>query len=185
MKSPPATSATSATSTESATSSDSGLQAVADSRRQARRGPSLRGRALRFLARREHSRAELRSKLIGPDVDPVALDALLDDLVAKRLLSDRRYAEILAQSKGSRYGAATLARTLSQQGVSPELAAEALAPLRATERERGLEIWRRRFGAPPADLRERARQHRFLLGRGFDPSTVSWVLKQAEKAREF
>jgi len=138
----------------------------------------LRGRALRLLSRREHSRAELRSKLLSQDVDPAVLDLLLDDLEAKRLLSDRRYAEVLAQSKGARYGVARLARSLSLQGVATELSADALAPLRATERERALEICRRRFGGPPSNLKERARQHRFLMGRGFAPATVSWVLKE-------
>jgi regulatory protein len=143
----------------------------------------LKGRALRFLARREHSRAELRSKLLPHAVDASVLDVLLDDLEAARLLSDRRYAEVVARSKGERYGAASVARTLSRQGVAPELAAEALAPLRASERERALDICRRRFEGPPADLRERARQHRFLLGRGFDPATVAWVLKQCDRGR--
>ena len=106
---------------------------------------------------------------------------MLDELESKRLLSDKRYAEVLAQSKGGRYGVATLSRTLSQQGVSPEVAAAALEPLRSNERERALEVWRRRFGEPPADLKERARQHRFLLARGFDGATVSWILKTAGK----
>jgi len=159
------------------TADSTGLRGVDEGRRP-RSGLSLRGRALRFLARRDYSRAELRSKLLAHATDEAALDTLLDDLEATRLLSDRRYAEVMAQSKGSRFGVASVARTLSRQGVASELAAEALAPLRATERERALEICRRRFGEPPADLRERARQHRFLLGRGFDPGTVSWVLKQ-------
>lgn len=163
------------------TSDAASLEGVAEAR-QGRGGLSLRGRALQFLARRDHSRAELRGKLLPHATDEASLDALLDDLEATRLLSDRRYAEVVAQSKGTRYGVASLARTLSRQGVAPELAAEALAPLRMTERERALEICRRRFVEPPADLRERARQHRFLLGRGFDPGTVSWVLKQSDKA---
>jgi len=160
----------------------SGLQAVAEARKRARPAISLKGRALRFLARREYSRMELRRKLLGQDVDANELEAVLDDLEAKRLLSDKRYAEVLAQSKGGRYGVASLSRTLSQQGVSPEVAAAALEPLRASERERALEVWRRRFGEPPADLKERARQHRFLLARGFDAATVSWILKHAGKA---
>ena len=158
------------------------LRAVADARSRARPAISLKGRALRFLARREYSRQELRRKLLGQDVDAKELDAVLDDLEAKRLLSDKRYAEVLAQSKGGRYGVASLSRTLSQQGVSPEVAAAALEPLRDSERERALEVWRRRFGEPPADLKERARQHRFLLARGFDAATVSWILKHAGKA---
>ena len=159
------------------------LEEPAARRKPPRSRLSLRGRALRLLARREHSRAELRRKLLVEDVTAQALDAVLDDLESRHLLSDSRYAEVVAHSKGARYGAAAVARTLSQQGISPELAAQALAPLLASERERALDIWQRRFGEPPADLKARARQHRFLLGRGFDPGTVSWVLKQAGSQR--
>ena len=163
---------------------ESDLRAVADARKQPRASLSLKGRALRFLARREYSRAELRRKLLAQETDAAELDAVLDELESKRLLSDKRYAEVLAQSKGGRYGVATLSRTLSQQGVSPEVAAAALEPLRSNERERALEVWRRRFGEPPAGLTERARQHRFLLARGFDGATVSWILKTAGKAEK-
>jgi regulatory protein len=158
---------------------DSGLRAVAEARKRARPELSLKGRALRLLARREYSRVELRRKLLGPEVDAQQLDAILDDLEGKRLLSDERYAEVLARNKGSRYGVAVVSRTLSQQGVDPEVAAAALEPLRASERERALDVWQRRFGEPPADLKERARQHRFLLARGFDAATVAWIMKRA------
>lgn len=159
--------------------SPASLQELADARRRPRPAISVKARALRYLARREYSRAELRRKLLGPEVNVAELDAVLDDLEAKRLLSDRRYAEVLTQGKGGRYGVASLARTLAQQGVDADVAAEALEPLRANERERALDVWRRRFGEPPLDLKERARQHRFLLARGFDAATVSWVLKRA------
>ena len=158
------------------------LQDVAQRRKRAGPVLSLKGRALRFLARREHSRAELRRKLLVDDVIAEQLDAVLDDLESKRLLSDHRYAEVVAHGKGARYGVARLAQTLSRQGVDAEIAAQTLAPLRASERERALAVWKRRFGEPPADLKQRARQHRFLLGRGFDPATVSWVLRQAGSA---
>ena len=156
------------------------LEAVAEARSRPG-GVSLRARALQFLARRDHSRAELRSKLLQHAADEAALDALLDDLESVQLLSDRRYAEVVARSRGARYGVASVARTLSRNGVAPEVAAEALAPLRVSERQRALEVCRRRFKAPAADLRERARQHRFLLARGFNPATVSWVLKHCDR----
>jgi regulatory protein len=162
--------------------SPTSLQEVAEARGRPRPAVSLKGRALRYLARREYSRAELRRKLLAPEVDAAELDAVLEDLEAKRLLSDRRYAEVLAQSKGGRYGVASLSRTLAQQGVSADVAADALEPLRANERERALNVWRRRFGEPPLNLKERARQHRFLMARGFDAATVAWVLKRAGSA---
>jgi regulatory protein len=184
------------------------LQALDRPRDGRRTGVSLKSRALRLLSRREYTRAELRRKLLlaeeadarkallagvaaGPDaLEPITeallecLDSLLDELEGNRLLSDRRYAEVLVSSKGDRYGVARLSRTLVTQGVGGPVADEALAPLRTTQRERALAIWKRRFGRPPSDLRERARQHRFLIGRGFDPATVSWVLKQGSHPPE-
>jgi len=156
------------------------LQEV-DEARKRRSGLSLKGRALRLLARRDHSRVELRSKLLAHTEDEAALDLLLDDLEGTRLLSDRRFAEVVVQSTGARSGFALVAQTLLRKRVASDLAIEALAPLRVTERERALDICQRRFGKPPVDMKERARQHRFLLGRGFDPGTVSWVLKQCDK----
>ncbi len=158
------------------------LQQVAQQRTRPGARLSLKGRALRLLARREHSRAELRRKLLVDDVREDALEAVLDELESKRLLSDRRYADVMVSSKGSNQGVASVARRLSQQGVSREIVAEALAPLHVSERERALALWQRRFGEPPKDIRERARQHRFLLSRGFAPATVAWVFKQTDKA---
>ncbi len=126
---------------------------VADLARRLPTTPSLKGRALRLLARREHSRAELRQKLLTADVDGSVLDSLLDELESKQLLSDRRFAEVLVRSRGARYGVASLSRTLAKQGVSAELAAAALGSLTESERERALAIWRRRFGSPPVDLK--------------------------------
>ncbi len=157
----------------------SGLQELAECSKAPLSLPQLRARALRLLARREHSRVELQRKLLSGEVDRAAVDAVLGDLEARGLLSDRRYAEVTVHSKGARYGIARIVQSLSRQGVDAELAAQVIQPLKSSERERALTLWRKRFGEPAADLRGRARQHRFLLGRGFDPATVAWVLKQA------
>lgn len=156
------------------------LQELAESVKAPVSGPQLRARALRLLARREHSRIELQRKLGRVDADPGMLEALLDDLESRGLLSDRRFAEVTVHSKGARYGNARLLQALARQGVDTELAAQVLQPLRFTERERALALWQKRFGEPASDVKARARQHRFLLGRGFDPATVGWVLKQAQ-----
>ncbi|MEO6269004.1 MAG: recombination regulator RecX [Lautropia sp.] len=161
----------------------SGLQELAECSKAPLSGPQLRARALRLLARREHSRAELQRKLLSGEVDQAALDAVLGDLESRDLLSDRRYAEVTVHSKRARYGIARIVQTLSRQGVDAELAAQVIQPLKSSERERALALWQKRFGEPAADLKGRARQHRFLLGRGFDPATVAWVLKQARNSQ--
>ena len=71
-----------------------------DSRAQ----PSLRARAMRFLARREHSRAELQRKLSAVAEEGDNVEALLDDLAKKGWLSDARFAEQIIRSKARRFG---------------------------------------------------------------------------------
>jgi regulatory protein len=139
---------------------------------------TLRERALRLLARREHARAELERKLAPHAESAQALAALLDDLSARALLSDERYVEMRLHAREARFGNARLAYELRTQGVSEELVATALA---ASEDElgRARRVWQRRFGARPEtpDASERARQMRFLSSRGFSGETIRRVLR--------
>jgi regulatory protein len=148
---------------------------------------SVKGRALRLLARREHSRAELERKL-APHVEdrPEAsaaeqIRAALDDLAARGLLSDQRTAESVLLSQGRRHGRRRLEQTLRAKGLDPELVTASLAQAAPTELERARAIWRRRFGAAPTDPVERARQMRFLAGRGFDADVIRRVVQDADE----
>lgn len=137
---------------------------------------SLRGRALGYLARREHSRVELRTKLrrhAGPDDD---IEALLDDFVARGWLSEQRLVEqVVNHSK--RFGAARVLNDLRRRGVDPALVGEAARPLKAGELAVAREVWQRRFGVLPASAEDRMRQVRFLRNRGFSGATIARVLK--------
>jgi regulatory protein len=139
---------------------------------------TLRERALRLLARREHARAELARKLAPHAESGEALEALLDDLTARRLLSDERYVEMRLHARAARFGNARLAYELRTQGISDELVAAALA---ASDGElgRARQVWQRKYGNRPEalDATERARQMRFLLSRGFSGETVRRVLR--------
>ena len=137
---------------------------------------SLRGRALGYLARREHSRAELLAKLrrhAGPDED---IDALLDDFVARGWLSEQRLVEQVV-NHSRRFGAARVLNDLRRRGVDPVLVGEAARPLRQGELAIARDVWRRKFGSVPADANERMRQIRFLRNRGFSGATIAQVLK--------
>lgn len=140
---------------------------------------SLREKALRMLARRDHARVELAHKL-SPHADSAQqLDALLDDLAARSLLSDERYAAARVHSRSARVGDARLAYELRSKGVSGELVKLALAGAE-DELVRARQVWLRRFGNQPCvagDAVERSRQIRFLVGRGFSGETVRRVLR--------
>ena len=69
---------------------------------------TLRERALGLLARREHSRVELARKLAPHAESAEELEALLDDLCARRLLSDERYVEMRLNARAARFGNARL-----------------------------------------------------------------------------
>ncbi len=139
----------------------------------------LRARALACLALREHSRQELRRKLLAalqraaerageapPEDGEARVDALLAQLSEQGLLSEQRYIDSRLRTRAPRLGARRLAAELAQQGLKPE--GETWEAVRASEAERALQLLQRRFGdAPPPDLKERARRVRFLVSRGF------------------
>ncbi len=65
---------------------------------------------------------------------------------------------------------------LQAKGLEPEAVAQALHSLRATEVERAQEVWRKKFGATPANATERAKQIRFLASRGFGADAIQKVV---------
>jgi regulatory protein len=149
--------------------------------------PSLKGRALRYLSQREHSRAELERKLARfaedtPDAPAqTQIAAALDDLASKDLLSDARAAESVLIGQGRRYGVRRLKQTLQTKGLDAELVTSTLQQARLTELDRAREVWRRRYGTVAGDAAARAKQIRFLAGRGFDGDVIRRVVRAADE----
>lgn len=178
---------------------------------------SLKGRALRCLAQREFSRAELARKLYphalrslraadardededrgedrGDDLDhdhddstlaqqaSQQVDTLLAELQALGLLSDERAAASVLQLQGARSGQRRLGQLLQAKGLGAELVGQTLAQARSTEFERAWALWLRRYGQPPEDAASRARQQRYLHGRGFSFEVIQRVMRQANDA---
>ena len=145
--------------------------------------PSVKGRALRYLAQREHSRAELERKLARhvedtPQATAAAqIAAALDELTAHGLLDEARVAASVLNSLAPRYGARRLKQTLQAKGLDPTLVTATLQQARSSELQRARDVWRRRFGAPPTDAADRARQMRFLAGRGFEGDVIRRVVQ--------
>ena len=142
--------------------------------------PSLRERALRLLARSEQTRAGMARKLARHGTEE-EIDALLANLQASGLLSDARYAEGFVASRLARYGAAKIRQALRVKGVDDETIAQHLQPDREAEYHTAHALWKRKFGAAPADTREYARQVRFLQSRGFSGDTVRKILKETSE----
>ncbi|HEY9149781.1 MAG TPA: regulatory protein RecX [Gammaproteobacteria bacterium] len=138
----------------------------------------IRARALGLLARREHSRLELARKLRQRGMAGADLEQVLDELVAARLLSDTRFAEEYARSRASRgYGPLRIRAELRERGIDDAGIQAALAELGEDWCQQARTARQRRFGEEsPADLKERARQSRFLQQRGFSPEQIRQAL---------
>src|SRR5258705_4759643 len=87
--------------------------------------PSLKAGAMRFLARREHSRDELARKLARVAAEGEDIDAVLDDLASRGWLSDARFAEQVVRAKARRYGPLKVTNDLRAKGVEAETIAAA------------------------------------------------------------
>ena len=135
---------------------------------------------MRLLAQREHSRAELQRKLARhlAEDDLGQIPPLLDELEAKGWLSEARTVEAVVQSKASRFGIRKVEQALRARRLPSDLVQQALARARESELDRARTVWRKKFGAAPADANERARQHRFLAGRGFETDTIQRLLRE-------
>ena len=133
----------------------------------------LHARALRLLARREHSRAELGRKLAPRAESPEALRSLLDALERKKQLSDARYASERARVLARRFGAARIRLDLKSKGVGEDII-EGVAL--EGETERAAAILARKYRAPAATREEIARRMRFLQQRGFSHDTIRRLL---------
>lgn len=138
--------------------------------------PSLKGRALRLLSGREHSRAELERKLKSFEEEPGSLAQALDELQAKGFINEQRVIESVVHRRAAKLGTARIKQELQGKGLDPEAVAAALAGLQASERERALAVWRKKFGAPPGDAQAAAKQMRFLAARGFGGDVIRRVV---------
>ena len=143
--------------------------------------PSLKGRALRLLSQREHSRLELERKLAAHETEPGELARALDELQARGFISEARVVESVVHRRAAKLGTARVRQELLAKGLAPEAMAEALEQLRGSELARAREVWARKFGSPAADPKERARQTRFLVSRGFAAEVVRRVVQGADE----
>jgi regulatory protein len=121
------------------------------------------------------------------DADPAFPDSLLreriaaviDALAAAGLMNEPRMAEALLAAKAPRFGTRRLRQVMQQRGLEPALVDQAMQQARGSELERAQALWQRRFGTPGTTPAERARQMRFLAGRGFGGDIIRRVVRGA------
>ena len=150
--------------------------------------PDTRARnsAMRLLARREHSRAELRGKLVGRGFENDSVEELLQGLEDQDLLSDERFAMSLIASRAETgYGPKRIDLELRNRGVSEELAREALAKAEVDWGQQVTDQAVRKFGSDPAQtFPEWARRARYLERRGFGQDAIRLAIGNCERSTE-
>ena len=135
---------------------------------------ALKARALRLLARREHSREELARKLAPHAASPGIIEGVLAELHARKQLSDERYAEERARWLARKYGTAKIRQDLRAKGVDGELAERATSGLDEVQKAR--QILARKYPNHGMTREERAKRARFLQSRGFSYETIRSAL---------
>jgi regulatory protein len=144
-------------------------------------GKQLRARALRYLARREHSRDELARKLAPWAESPEILEGLLRELERGKLLSNERFAETRTRWLARKYGAAKIRQDLKAKGVEDSLVERVSGD---NELERARAILKRKYHEPVSSREEHARRARFLQSRGFSYDTIRSALSSSTNFSE-
>ncbi len=147
---------------------------------------SLQARVLGYLARREYSRPELEKKLAThanpPDSD--ALSAVLDDFEERGFLSMHRAAEQIIRTCRNKFGSQRIAQVLKEKGIDAHFIDDAWPELIETDLDVAVAIWQKKFGTPPSNMKEKGKQMRFMMSRGFSSDVIREVFSQAEIENE-
>ena len=148
-----------------------------DSQPSARKGPSLKARAISLLSRRDQSRVELQRKLAPYSESPEAIEAVIQALEIEDFFSETRFAQSFARRRGERYGVARVKQELNGHKLEAGLMETTVDVLKKSEFVRGYEVWSRRFDALATDSSARVKQQRFLAGRGFSMAVIARIIK--------
>ena len=149
--------------------------------------PVLRRAAMDFLARREHSLHELKTKLIRkfPDLSPTLVLAVLSRLTIEGLQSDERFTESRIRYRLERgFGYHHIRNDLISKGVDPDLVDQMLHPDDDCWLHKARELIEKKL-FPTADVPHRAlafagpehkKLARFLEARGFSQREIRVAL---------
>ena len=143
---------------------------------------SLREMAMDMLARREHSAQEVRQKLLAKEVEADNVEQVVQDLIKDNLISDERFTEAFVNQRINRgSGPLKIRAELRQKGISDAMIAEFINERDDVWRETAAEVRIKKYGATfPSDLKEKARQARFLQSRGFSSEHTRYAIREFE-----
>ncbi len=131
-----------------------------------------------MLARREHSRVELTAKLCAKGFADDLAATVVAHLATENLVSDERFVEAFLRARVEKgQGPTKIAHELNRKGVDESLIE---AYINFSDRawiDRLRAVRHKKYGREiPRDWNERARQMRFLQGRGFTFEQIQRVM---------
>jgi regulatory protein len=138
-------------------------------------------RALRFLAYRPRSEAEVRRYLQGKAVSPAIEEEVIERLTRAKLLDDLTFARYWAENRKSfnPRGLRMLRYELRQKGLSDETIAQALTDLDQEESAYQVALRRGRRLAHLDQISFRQKLGAHLLRRGFPHEIVNLAVERA------
>lgn len=142
----------------------------------------IQNTALSLLARREHSRLELRQKLTKRYESSVqVIDQVLAKLQEDGYLSDERFAEAYLRSRMAKgFGEQRVEQELKLRGINDDLIAQSFENLSqqgALFDDGAMRVWRKKFDVLPSDFAQKVKQARFLRYRGFSQDQIERVFR--------
>ena len=137
--------------------------------------------AIGLLARREHSRKELATKL-AKRCEQIDIDGILDELEKQGYLSDQRFTESFIRMRCSQgHGEIRIRFDLKQKGVSSDLISAMLEQCEIDWFEQASDLYQRKYRIPldGKDYKERGKRIRYMSQRGFTMDQISYSIEQA------
>ena len=140
--------------------------------------------ALKMLARRELSEAQVRQRLVRRGHPPDDIDETIARLREERAIDDTRVAESIARTQTSlkKRGKLRVRQHIESAGIAGATAKRAVDDLFAGIDDAALleaSLLKRLHGRERiADDRELQRLYRYLVGQGFDPDRVLAILRK-------
>jgi len=136
---------------------------------------SITARAVNLLSSREHSQAELRTKLRKAEFKLDEINETIDKLTKADIQSDARFAENYLRYRSQRgFGSQKIRLELKERGVDSYTINTAFDQAEIDWFELTVTVRHKRFGArAPDDLKDRAKQQRFLQYRGFTHEQIN------------
>jgi regulatory protein len=137
-----------------------------------------RAQALKLLARREHSARELKRKLAARGVADADAAAAVEYAAGEGWQDDARYAAMIVRTRvAAGYGPLRIEAELGVAGLANEAIRAALDEAAADWDALAAAQHAKKFGTPPRSSAERAKQYRYLQGRGFTGAQIGAALK--------